>query len=396
MSYQPSSFSVTSLPSGPVLAHAPQENAHWLRRLHALVEGDGERAWNDGPRLWTQAGLRGRRRTPRRLAPRRGLGPHPRNAPAPRHPSLVVHVRRLSVTPPGKSPDPPAILFAAADRMSFRNLRVASSERAPPPATALMPQFCSRQAVARPPGSRSSPGLRARHRRTRPRLRARRGRGRHRRPGSGIDEPTLHPAKHGRSPDVSAKKGPSAQKRQSGAPGEPYRFPQRNRLIAGLAQAVVVEAADGLPLITANPRRTGTGCAPRPVPSQAPLAGGVNRPRGRRRPLPGTGRHPGYMLMDLSPSARRRPPRRSPADRTDHKIPTQARKRLICRRTGRRACILILSSTAPLAAWRREGWVERRSPAPSRRVAGLVGRTGRTFRDFSPFGFGLYPLYAED
>lgn len=375
MSYQPSSFSVKTLPFWAGLAHAPQGNARFLRRLHALVEGDGERAWNDGPRLWTQAGLRadaaGRLGAWRRAA---DLGRiqetlrlhaiHPWWFTSEGFPS---HLQEI--------PDPPAILFCRGGPDVFSKLAVAIVGTRTPTrygldAAALLARGCAAAGITVVSGlalgidghahasalDAGGAGIAVL--------------------GSGIDEPTLHPAKHRPLARRLCEEGAICSEAPPGAPGEPYRFPQRNRLIAGLAQAVVVvEAADGSgSLITANlAAEQGRDVLAVPGPITSALAGGVNRLLAEGAVLC---RGPEDILatlrMDPSPVRTKTPgPKASPADRTDHKILDALRNARSVDELEEELCIPIPELQSRLGRMEVEGWVERRSPRAFARVAGL-------------------------
>ena len=197
-----------------------------------------------------------------------------------------------------------------------------SSAPATAPATAR-PRLRARRATSSAAGVCGRVGPRPRHRRRRPRGRARRRGRRH--PiavvGSGLD--VVYPRRNGAA--VAAGRRQRAwcwSEAPLGAPAAAWHFPARNRIIAALADVVVVVESHGTGGSLHTVRRgraTRTGRSWRcPGPVRSPASAGTNQllADGRRRRWPAT---PTDVLVALGlrpgarrPSAERRPPPRPP------------------------------------------------------------------------------------
>jgi DNA processing protein len=375
MSYQPPGFPVKTLPFWVGLAHAPQGNARFLRRLHTLVDGDGERAWNGGPRLWTQAGLR---------ADAAGrLAAWHRSADLDR---IQESLRLHGIDPwwftahdfPARLqeiPDPPAILFRRGGSAVFSEPAVAivgtrSPTRYGLDAAALLARGCAAAGIAVVSGlalgidghahasalDAGGAGIAVL--------------------GSGIDEPTLHPARHRALARRLCEAGAICSEAPPGAPGEPYRFPQRNRLIAGLAQAVVVvEAADGSgSLITANlAAEQGRDVLAVPGPITSDLARGVNRLLADGA-IPCRGPEDILAALRMDTGLARRDAasvEAMPTDTMDRRLLEALRNTRSIDELGEGLCIPVPELQSRLGRMEVAGWVERRSSRAFVRVAGL-------------------------
>jgi DNA processing protein len=194
--------------------------------------------------------------------------------------------------------------------------------------------------------------------------------------GSGIDEPTLHPARHRALARRLCEAGAICSEAPPGAPGEPYRFPQRNRLIAGLAQAVVVvEAADGSgSLITANlAAEQGRDVLAVPGPITSDLARGVNRLLADGA-IPCRGPEDILAALRMDTGLARRDAasvEAMPTDTMDRRLLEALRNTRSIDELGEGLCIPVPELQSRLGRMEVAGWVERRSSRAFVRVAGL-------------------------
>ena len=99
--------------------------------------------------------------------------------------------------------------------------------------------------------------------------------------GSGIDEPSIHPRLHrSLANDILKTGGAIVSEYPPGTPPAQFRFPERNRIIAGLSQAtLVIEAAQTSgALITARAAlEMGRDVCAVPHPITSPTGAGANR-----------------------------------------------------------------------------------------------------------------------